>query len=347
MQEQALIPMKNQTVCIEEHIIVDGENLQYSMSNNLDDIEIAIYERTGQNLNLKKAYWQLNIKLFAGVKHQMIKHNVKYSMTIVTKKDEKVLVVNMHINDEWFIAGFSELKGSFQSWNIIQAMRLVEEILKEQSKKVVKRKTSKKNQKDSNLTIEKFVDDLDSLFKQRKNEELLSRDLIKNLLNLVEQYKDLNLCKEIKSYNFNENDFYIFMCICHLFINNNDDKIGFNDLKPFYENRIIVHEIMRAFSEGEHLLVKNNFIECNDNKDAYNSKTWRLSDNIKRDLFSISVSDENYENFKISKKNLIQYDSIRYKKMFYNNKENEAIRTLWTLPQQVYKVKQLSLNNIH
>ena len=49
---------------IEEMVILDGkkELLKFSLSNSLDDIKIAIFKRTGCNINLNNARWTINTK---------------------------------------------------------------------------------------------------------------------------------------------------------------------------------------------------------------------------------------------------------------------------------------------
>ena len=323
-QEPSLLTVKNQPECLEENVIVDDESLLYSLSNSLDEIEVAIFTRTGKNMYLKNVYWKLNAKLFNGVKRLMKKHQVRYSMTVSIRGKRKDLVVNMRVNEEWFTTGFTEFEGAFLSWDMFEKIDFARKYIKEHSDSSLEKLLNRDPEVNEKLTIDKFIIDLDSLFKKRRNEDLTSEELICELSNLVELYIHLKPCKGIKSYNLDRSAFFLFMCFCHLFINNNDDRIGFNDLKPFYENRIIVHEIIRSLSEGEHVLIKNKYIECNDKKDPYNSKTWRLSGKTKMELFSIICREAN----KNSKNDLILFDAVKDKEMFYNSRECEAVRTL-------------------
>ena len=68
---------------INEIVILDEANelFTYSLSNNLDDIKIAIYARTGYNVDLCGARWRINPNLSISVKHLMNKHQVNFSMT--------------------------------------------------------------------------------------------------------------------------------------------------------------------------------------------------------------------------------------------------------------------------
>jgi len=107
--------------CIEEMVILDKTRdlLKYSLSNSLDDIQIAIYSRTGHNVNLEKAAWKLNPGLSISVKHLMNSHNVNYSMTVDIRDKIKFVVVNMRVGDRWFITGYDEINNQLINWELI------------------------------------------------------------------------------------------------------------------------------------------------------------------------------------------------------------------------------------
>ena len=110
MDEQQFLTPKDVLGYAEEYIVVEEiqELLNYSLSNSLDDIKIAIYSRTGLDIDLNNAYWQLNTHLSTSVKRLMKKHRVIYSMTTWYEEEERVrhLCVNMHVVDQYFLASF-------------------------------------------------------------------------------------------------------------------------------------------------------------------------------------------------------------------------------------------------
>jgi hypothetical protein len=134
MQKQLFVTTKDKFGYTEEHIIIKRENqegdelLNYSLSNNLEDIKIAVYARTGHDIDLDKAYWQLNPNLSISTKHLMNKHQVNFSMTILDKGE---IVVNMRFGDKWFSTRFVELKGSYYSWYQFDTTKKILKILKE------------------------------------------------------------------------------------------------------------------------------------------------------------------------------------------------------------------------
>jgi len=62
MDEQQFLIPKDILGYAEEYIVVEEihQLLNYSLSNSLDDIEIAIYSRTGLDIDLNNAYWEIN-----------------------------------------------------------------------------------------------------------------------------------------------------------------------------------------------------------------------------------------------------------------------------------------------
>ena len=117
IEEQQFVTPKDKLGYVEEYIIIkcDGAKnilLKYSLSNSLDDIKTAIFNRTGVNLKLEKAKWRMNPRLSASVKHLMNKHQVLYSMTTFCEGSVKVIIINMRVGDKWFYTSYDEQKSN-------------------------------------------------------------------------------------------------------------------------------------------------------------------------------------------------------------------------------------------
>ena len=133
MKEQQFLTPKEVLGYAEEYIVVEEneELLNYSLSNNLDDIEIAVYARTGLNIDLDNAYWESNPKLSISVKHLMNKHCVTYSMTTWYAEEEKrsYLVINMRVGDKWFLTRFNEKDGVIYNYEKFKICKKLVDLL--------------------------------------------------------------------------------------------------------------------------------------------------------------------------------------------------------------------------
>jgi len=129
----SLTTYKQHNVYTEEVVIYDEskEVFKYTLSNSLDDIKIAIYAKTGYNINLNDAAWKLNTKLPINVKHLMYSRNVNYSMTIGTVKKSRYIAIHMRVGDKWFITGYDEIKGGFYNWEFLNTFKEVTNSLKD------------------------------------------------------------------------------------------------------------------------------------------------------------------------------------------------------------------------
>ncbi|MCL2806096.1 MAG: ATP-binding protein [Treponema sp.] len=179
-----------------------------------------------------------------------------------------------------------------------------------------------------NLNIEQFLTVLERLFDERNNNELSFENMKYEIQDLINLNMHLLFCKKIMSYNLCMEDLILLVCFCHLSGNNNDDNIGEHDIKFLFEDTSWFRMIKKSISEGHHNLVSNKFIELNNSDGFVNSESWKLSDRAKKELLSeITVS-------RSFRKGMILHDKIIPKKMFYNERENEAIEKLSSLLQE-------------
>ena len=105
-----------------------------------------------------------------------------------------------------------------------------------------------KPEKHVNLSINKFFAVLESIFDERKNNELNYEKMKDELLDLISQNMHLLFCKNIMSYKFFEDDLLLLLCFCHLFVNNNDNNIGSHDFEFMYENKIQSYDFKQKLS---------------------------------------------------------------------------------------------------
>jgi hypothetical protein len=130
----------------------------------------------------------------------------------------------------------------------------------------------------------------------------------------------LEFCKKIMSYNLNWSDLVLLICFCHLAGNNDDNYIGGYDLEflddslddvdgfDFTMNKL-------NLTDGSHNLIKGNYVEFANNGGFKDSEHWKLTDKAKKDLLAELKGKKNF------KKNMVLFNKIQCKKMFYNQRE--------------------------
>jgi hypothetical protein len=183
-----------------------------------------------------------------------------------------------------------------------------------------------KPEKKDNLSVFEFFSVLEDLFADRENKELTFDALRTELMELIDMNMHLLFCKKIMSYKLSEYTLVLLILFCHLSGNNNDDNIGFHDLQFLFDNKSEASSIKKDLSDGSHTLVASKFIEFTNNNGFVNNEAWKLSDMAKKELLSeLGAVGKNYL------KNIIRHDSIKCKKMFYNEKESGEIQKLISL----------------
>jgi len=179
-----------------------------------------------------------------------------------------------------------------------------------------------------NLSISKFFIILERIFEEKCNNELTYDAMAIEIIDLINLNMHLLFCKKIMSYNLYESNLILLICFCHLFANNDDDNIGTHDIKFLYDEKFIFSDVKTSLIHGRHTLIESKFITYTNNDGFVNSDSWKLSDIAKKELLSELIEKRNYQ------KNLILFDKIKPKKMFYNAKETEAIGKLNSLLQE-------------
>ena len=183
-------------------------------------------------------------------------------------------------------------------------------------------------EKNENLSISKFFVILGRIFEEKSNNEL-TYELMKIEINdLISQNMQLQFCNKIMNFKLKEYDLILLLRFCYLSGMNDDDYIITSDIEYLYDEDYIFGDIKFDLKHGCHELIKKNIIENNNNNGFLDSDSWKLSDTAKKELLSELKGKKNY------KKDLILFDKIKPKKMFYNGKETEAISKLNSLLQE-------------
>lgn len=94
---------------------------------------------------------------------------------------------------------------------------------------------------------------------------------------------EMEFVRKIRSYDYLQEDKMMLIVFCHLFVNNEDDYIGWHNLKFLYDEKWMSSCAHSGLLCGCHTLMENKLVE-NAYKDGFASKYFKLTDKAKREL---------------------------------------------------------------
>jgi SpoVK/Ycf46/Vps4 family AAA+-type ATPase len=183
-----------------------------------------------------------------------------------------------------------------------------------------------KPENNDNLDIAKFFTVLERLFDERGKDELSFEALRLELLDLINMNMHLEFCKKIMSYSlYDEVTFVLLIFFCHS--SSNDDDVSINDIASITPNSHILKITKSELSDGTHTLIEEKLVEFSNNNGFINSESWKLSEMAKKELLSELGTKGKGKYIR----NIIRFNDIKPRKMFYNERETGAIQTLISL----------------
>ena len=138
--------------------------------------------------------------------------------------------------------------------------------------------------------------------------------------------------QKVKSYDLSEEDEMMLILFSHLFVNNNDDNIGYHDLNFLYDNKREWNLVKAWLNEGEHILLKAKLIEYNNDEGFVDRDSFRMTTEAKRELFAeLNLS---FFNQRKKRGDAIKSEDIVPKKLFYGEKISTQIAELGKLLEE-------------
>ena len=172
--------------------------------------------------------------------------------------------------------------------------------------------------------LQAFFDYFSELMDQKDDDELTYEKLSSLTTEALNSIKDSVYAKSLRRFDLDEDDTLLFTYMAHLYVENNDDNIGFHDIENIYDNDKIPNWCRSGFRNRTLSLFHNNLIE-NVNEDGMaRSDAFKLTDFAKKEL----LAELNLTNTGRSRKDLLKHDSFTEKKLIYNAKEGEQIKEL-------------------
>lgn len=174
------------------------------------------------------------------------------------------------------------------------------------------------------LDTQTFFDRFDKLMNEKDDDELTHDSLMEQTMDMLEEIKDTTFATELRRCNFGDEDTLLFIFMAHLFVENNDDNIGFHDIDDIFDDNEIPSWVKREFRTRDSELFVKELIE-NVNEDGMaRSDAFKLTDKAKDEL----LCELKLNNVGKSDKGLVKADTLSAKKLIYNASERDQITEL-------------------
>lgn len=169
-----------------------------------------------------------------------------------------------------------------------------------------------------------FFDRFDKLMIEKNDDELTHDSLMEQTMDMLEDIKDTKFAKEIRRCGFSDEDTLLFIFMAHLYVENNDDNIGFHDIDDIFDDSELPSWVKRDFRNRDSALFEKELIE-NVNEDGMaRSDAFKLTDKAKEEL----LCELNLNRVGKSDKGLIKADTLTKKDLVYNTSECNQITEL-------------------
>jgi hypothetical protein len=192
----------------------------------------------------------------------------------------------------------------------------------------LKNSEAPKIRENKNLSIFEFFDAVEYLVDGRNNDELSVDDFICEVDTLIDNNMHLLFSQAFRAYHPGDLT-GILMYFCERLVNNDDDTIGIYQLENLFESPSAFRSIKRTFKDKSNVLFSKDIIENSITNDGFgDTESLKLTEKARNELFAeLNI----HLNAAKLKKDLILADTIIEKKMFYNPKEEQAVRQLTQL----------------
>ena len=172
--------------------------------------------------------------------------------------------------------------------------------------------------------LQSFFDRFNDLMGEMNNNETTYEALLQQTGEYFSEIKDSYFARTLKKLVLDDEDRLLFIYMAHLFVENNDDRIGFGDLDNLYDDNKIPGWCKNELRGHTSELFDSNLIENVNEEGMARSDCFKLTEYAKSDVLSelkINIKAK-------SRESLIKFDSFPEKKLIYNPSEKSQITEL-------------------
>lgn len=180
-----------------------------------------------------------------------------------------------------------------------------------------------------NLSLFDFFNRVAEIFDMVDDDEMESDTAEKRIDELIEGNKHLSFVEIVTGKYYIEGDnLLILLIFCHLFITNNDDRIGMHDLE-FMFSKWTIRRLKSELAGGRNNLQDAKLIEWSSNGDFADREYYRLTMNAKRELLD-ELNLPSLSEKKVSR-GVIKAKDISSRNLFYSKEITNSIDELGKL----------------
>lgn len=173
---------------------------------------------------------------------------------------------------------------------------------------------------------------IEEIMAMREENELSTETAITRLQQLLENNKHLLFVQKLKSFRFDVSDESLLLVFSHLFVNNNDDNIGYHDLSFFFDYKAEWTCVKGRLNANTHLLQEAKMIEFNNDEGFVNRESFRMTWAAKQALFpELNLVSMNQDK---DRKNVIKHEEIVAKQLYYDKQVTAQILDLSQLLEE-------------
>ncbi len=186
----------------------------------------------------------------------------------------------------------------------------------------------------SGLSCDELFSQFEEIMEMRDDNEINTETAERRIFELLDNNKQLLFVQKLKEYDFSQEDTILLIIFCHLFVNNNDDNIGYHDLNFFYDRKSQWNLIKNRLNRKTHYLQLVEMIEFNNDDGFVDRESFRMTWKAKKDLFpELNIVSMNQDN---DRKNVINHEGIVSKQLFYDKEVAEQISDLGQLLEETH-----------
>ena len=184
----------------------------------------------------------------------------------------------------------------------------------------------------SGLSCAELFSVIEEIMCMRDENELSTETAIMRLQQLLENNKHLLFVQKLKSFKFDVSDESLLLVFSHLFVNNNDDNIGYHDLSFFFDRKSEWNCIKGQLNANTHVLQEAKMIEYNNDEGFVDRESFRMTWAAKRELFpELNLVSMNQDK---DRKNVIKHEEIVAKQLYYDDEVSRQIEDLSQLLEE-------------